>query len=146
MNRRVNELKRIEKMIEQIKTWITFQNFPTDEIIERLAEAHDFSSFLFLGRCSDLMKKNYVFPEAWKKAITDKRNSLSLKNEELRFLIAFSEIIGTASVQRQLESLDGLKEEIDRVIIDAEKEKQKKGKLYRSLGLFGGAAVAIIII
>ena len=27
-----------------------------------------------------------------------------------------------------------------------EKEKQKKGKLYRSLGLFGGAAVAIIII
>ena len=92
------------------------------------------------------MKKNYIFPEAWKKAITDKRNSLSLKNEELRFLIAFSEIIGTASVQRQLESLDGLKEEIDRVIIDAEKEKQKKGKLYRSLGLFGGAAVAIIII
>ena len=147
LNKRLFELKLIERLAQRIQVRLEFRSLSTEEILDQLVCDSTFQSFSFLPHCQHLMQKDELsFPKAWKAAVEKKKNSLSLNEEELQVLVSLSEIIGSASVQRQLSSLEGVQKELHRMIDDAQNDCKKKGKLYRSLGILGGAAVAIITI
>lgn len=82
--------------------------------------------------------------EAWKYAIQNSQTNM--KKEDLIILENLEKLLGKTNIEGQLSEI----ELMEKFIIDqskiAEDEQKKNEKMYRSLGIIAGLAIAIILI
>lgn len=145
LNKRVKELDRNLIFIDKLKTCLTYQNLPTNEMIEQLAGDPSCNTLPYLETCCELLQGRTNFPEAWRGAVKQSKGKTSLTEADLAPLLSLSEIVGSADVEGQLSALSMVEELLKRQRQEAREAKEKKGRLYRSLGALAGVGMVIIL-
>lgn len=94
--------------------------------------------------CRERMLRGDSFPVAWRTAVAQSPGAL--KGEEVRILASLADVLGTTDLDSQLSALDYTGEQLRRCHAAAGQKRDKCQKLYGTLGVLAGLAVAIILI
>lgn len=114
------------------------------ELIEAAAKRETFAGLDYLAECRDRMRRGEPFPAAWKNALAQRPGALP--DEEAALLAALADVLGATDLDSQLTALDCTREQLEHRLMLAREQRQKNHKLYGTLGVLAGVAVAIILI
>ena len=82
--------------------------------------------------------------EAWKYSIQNSRTNM--KEEDLKVLENLEKLLGKTNIEGQLSEIELMEKFIIGQSENAEEEQKKNEKMYKSLGIIAGLAIAIILI
>lgn len=134
----------IEEILNRISIMIKYGSVNIYGIISELKKSESLSGMDFIKNLPDDFENNSEsFSDVWNRAVNSDK---SIGDEEKSFLISFGEKFGSADISGELSGIEMLSENIR---ITAEKRRQeyeKKGRLYRSVGLLAGIMTGILIL
>ncbi|MCL2089587.1 MAG: stage III sporulation protein AB [Oscillospiraceae bacterium] len=140
LSKRVSELELVLLLIERLKTSIRYSHTHTSVIV---AEAASHIPLSFLSDCRDNLDRQPGFPVAWRTAL--ERYDGNLTAADIQAVGTIGGILGSCDAQGQTEALELTAERIGACLEDARKERDTKGKMYRSLGILAGVGLSIIL-
>lgn len=144
LNKRVSFLEQYINFINDINTQIRFTMQPIENIIKTCASSEIFKEFI--TAINKKINKNVAFNKAWESSIEILRDEFCLKENEINLVKKFGEKLGCSDICGQQAhckmNLNFAKEALKA----AKDEKNKKGKLYKVLGVSAGVCIALIII
>ena len=82
--------------------------------------------------------------EAWKYSIQNSKTNM--KEEDLKVLENLEKLLGKTNIEGQLSEIELMEKFIIGQSENAEEEQKKNEKMYKSLGIIAGLAIAIILI
>ncbi len=138
---RMNNLQKIIYLFDFFATQIRFKALTSEEIIELLKDDAVCKDLEFIKNFD--LNEDEPFELRWIKSI--EISEILLKNDEKELLKAYGENIGTSDIQGQLKEIESFKSRFIYMLENAKVDFENKAKLYRSLGVIGGAFFAIIL-
>ena len=138
-NVKINET--ILLMIKYIETEIRYRSLRIDNIISNIKANEQYNNLNFINDCEQYLRKNYSFPIAWGKSIKNNSDNLSKKNVDL--LMSFGKYLGTSDIEGQIQNCELHEELFSNELIKAREEKEKKSKMYTTLGVLCGIGFAL---
>lgn len=142
---RLNELNDLSILINILQNKIKFTQLPLQEIFEELGniklktKIHNF--FLV---CSENLKKMKM-EEAWEGSVEEGRKFFYLNEEDIEVLNILGSTLGKTDIDGQMNEINEIKERIALQIQQAEKEKNRNSKMYKSLGTITGLGIVILL-
>lgn len=82
--------------------------------------------------------------DAWEKSIDESK--IMLKNEDKDALKSLSKLLGSTSMQGQIQQLHLVNSFLDEQIKEASIAKDKNAMLYRKLGIIVGLVIVIVLV
>ena len=143
MKRRAATLETCRLMIGRFESEIRYNHAELGGIIHTLSEEPCMENLLFIKSCR-LKLGRMDFYSAWEEAL--RLNPCSLCRQDMDVLCSFARQAGTSDIETQLTQCRYYEEQLDRRAEEAKMEYEKKGKLYRSLGVSLGLLAAILMI
>lgn len=138
---RVIELNKFQNALVMFKSKIEFTYEPLKNIFE------DISNVIYGDDCNifsyTIQNDNNIY-ESWKKAV-DKINSNFSKNDK-EIIKMMGKLLGKTDIKGQVSEIELTKELIQKQIEQAELEKNKNVKLYKTMGIVLGLGICIILI
>lgn len=140
---RVNELKEIKLALNILKTKIRFTSEPLYSVFMEISMSSK-------GNVSNLFKnisqnlKNNSAKVAWEQGIENE--TLSIKKQDRQALKSMGKLLGKTDLDGQISEIELTESFLETQILDAEKEKDKNEKLYKTLGMVTGAGIIVILI
>lgn len=131
-----------EKLLNICECEIRSKNSDVYSIVRRLKNEcvkMDFS-FEELPEC---YSSEYDFHEQWTEAL---RSIDRIDKEEIEIMLDLGNMLGTTDVEGQLRGINDIRTRVDSLYRRRRNEYEKKGKLYRSMGVLMGAALGIMVI
>ncbi len=126
--------------IEFLTNLETNIRYTSDDIINLVKRsAPNYLTDIF---CTD----SYVFTDYWTDSLSRIPKSYGLKADDCSLLSEFGKLLGTTDIEGQLNHIELYKTLFKNSLDNSEKEYKSKGKLYRLLGFFCGATLAIMFI
>lgn len=98
----------------------------------------------YLAECKLSLESGHGFTNSWKDAV--KKSPGSLELQEIELISALGDVLGSTDLDSQLQNLAWTREQLEHILSDARAYRDKHHKLYSSLGVLSGIAVAIILI
>ena len=145
LTERVEFLSLLKLMLEEISIQIRFQASTLSEILDVLRRDKTLAALDFLSE----IKKNYLpyedFYEAWSRGIEKCRYPF-LKETDVDFIKGIGFSLGKSDIEGQLGMISIHMGNLGLIIEKAREERDKKGKLYRSLGILSGAFISILLV
>ena len=140
---RLHDLKLILSILNIIETKMKYTYEALPQIFEDISNKYTGGIGNLFKTAKDKMK--YLSAgEAWNYAIC---NSFTFMNEEdIKILNNLDKMLGKTDIEGQLSELELVKKFIETQVNNAEEEKKKNEKLYRSLGMTIGLALVIVLI
>lgn len=141
---RVDNLRKINEALLFLKTKIEFTYEPITSIFEEI------SNVVFDGKDNifkmSLVNKNLndSINESWINAVDTLKNSF--EKEDIDIIKSFGKLLGKTDKKGQISEIEITRILIEKNINIAEREKDKNGKLYKTLGVVSGLATCIILI
>lgn len=136
-------LKNISYMLEDISLMIEYDAAEVWNIIKRLCGNKRYEELDFLKAVQS--EKESDFSYLWEKSVSEKKYDF-LADEEIEFIKDIGRKLGKTDIFGQLNTIKYEKNQLEKMLKNAEEEYIAKGKLYRSLGVLGGAFIAILLI
>ena len=142
---RVNELNDLSILINILQNKIKFTQLPLQEIFEELGNIKLQTKIhkIFLI-CSENLKKMKM-EKAWEEAIEEGKRFFYLNEEDIEVLNILGSTLGKTDINGQMNEINEIKERIGLQIQQAEKEKNKNSKMYKSLGTITGLGIVILL-
>lgn len=140
---RVNELKKIILMLDEMATLIRFRAIRTKEMIEEIANHESFSNFIFLNILADCLELDDDINSSWRTAAA---RTIFLNEGDKAILMGVGEQIGGTDIDGQLSMLELSKTLAERNLLNAEDEYRTKGKMLRTVWGLCGIAAGIMFI
>lgn len=140
----VKLLDEIEKMFVYIKNNITYVATPLSEIFYDMAGSKEFEKLDFVKTCNDSLQKGEKFSGAFCKAVG--KTELPLADEHKELLLSFGRQLGDSDTEGELNKLTFYSNSLSALNKEAREKRDKTAKLYTSLGVFGGLAIALILL
>lgn len=145
LNMRVKLLQLIRQILEDISIQLRFKASTVYEILDYLDNNPVYSQLGFL-HTANLNKNSFKsFNEIWSESL-DEWVCSPLKKEDFTLLKSIGNSLGTSDIEGQLSSLELFKEKAKMHFESAISERDKKSKLYRSLGVLSGIFVSVMIV
>lgn len=143
---RLNELVTIDKLMQIMKNKIKFTRKPLIDILREISniKENDYISELFLDISKNLEKKTVI--DAWNESIEEKKTYLNLNSEDINLIKSLSSILGKTDIDGQMSGINQFSTLLKVQIMEAEREKNKNAKMYKSLGTIVGLALVIMLI
>ena len=140
---RLKELISIKSVLNILENKIKFTQSPLQEIFKQIAEN---CSEKNIKKIFQLLEKEQDknLHRNWENTINKIESNLN--NEKKKILIDMGKILGTTDVEGQVSNIKIANSFIDKQIENAEKEKEKNVKLFRTLGIVSGLGIIIILI
>lgn len=132
-------LKRCLVFMNSLQTILRYNG---DEISRAVTSAAKNSGLNFLCFESD---SNTPFEPRWINAVNSIPRQFSLNNSDKELLLAFGERLGKTDVEGQLSHISLYCDLLQKQIAKAGEDAEKKSRLFKALGIFGGASAAILI-
>ena len=115
----------------------------TASLIESASEMDQFSRLNFLTYCSGEMRRGVAFPVAWRLALAKNPGSIGAQIELIEPL---ADTLGSTGLDNQLSSLSFTRTLLEERLSAARDHRDKSSKMYRSMGILCGIALAIILL
>lgn len=128
----------LRALLADMAAVLRYQSPTVWELTAYLAAQPRYRTFAFLG----VTETDGRFHVAWTAAV--ERES-ALQPEERALLAELGEVLGTTDTDGQLSQLLLFQTRADVLVTQAQARYETKGKLYRTLGLLGGAAAAVLL-
>lgn len=145
LTKRVRELEGFLGAISFIETEIRYFAEPTGEIMSKLSESKEFSPLKVFGLCASHLAATRDLSAAWRLALEQSRQSLSLDDGDAEALTSFGEAFGTTDAEGQLANCERCRELLQRRLESAREDRQRRGRMFTSLGVLAGVFFAVIL-
>jgi stage III sporulation protein AB len=144
-SKRVIELKNIKSALNIFKSKIQFTFEPISEIFTEISNSVYLNEENIFNTTNFILNSNQekYINLAWNKAINITKNSLN--NEDKEILKMLSSNLGKSDKSGQISSIDVIDKFINTQIEQAEIEKLKNTKLYKTLGTVIGCTIGILL-
>ena len=142
-NNRVKNLREMKKALNHFKTKIKFTYEPIPEILEEMIESvTGESKQIFISALEKMENKNAG--EAWNEAI--EASNVMLEQEDKDILKNLGKLLGKTDIEGQLSEIELTSSFLDSQIKKAEQERERNGKLYKTLGVITGIGIVIVLL
>lgn len=145
---RVKELKTLSNFINILQNKIKFTHKPLSAIFEEISQITKVRkeseiSEIFFKASQKLKKQN--LESAWNEAIMEERFFLNLRNEDIDLIKSLGSVLGKTDIEGQMSEIGQFMVLLEDQIKNAEEERKKNSKMYKSLGTIIGLAIVIIL-
>lgn len=147
-SRRVEQLKLLRMSLQMLETEIEYSSTPLPYAFESISKKCISPVREIFKDVSDNLKGNHfsTVGEAFEKALIDCREITCFKKEDMEILKSFSHSIGSSDREGQEKSFRLVIKQLEGQEDRAEESRAKNEKMYKSLGLLAGLAIAIILL
>ena len=130
-------------MTDKISTLIRYRSFTVYEIAENLKNDSSLFELSFL-KYINYKNTEVSFEKVWCEAL--KKDKENFENCDFSEIKALGIELGKSDRDGQISSLALHRSNFEKYLIEAEAQKQTKGRLYQSLGTLAGVLLAILLI
>jgi stage III sporulation protein AB len=144
-SKRVIELKNIKSALNIFKSKIQFTFEPIPEIFTEISNSvylNEENIFKLTNLILNSNQEKYI-NLAWNRAIDTSKNNLNSEDKEI--LKMLSSNLGKTDKSGQISSIEVIDEFLNTQIEQAEIEKSKNIKLYKTLGTVVGCTIGILL-
>lgn len=145
---RTKALSTLQGALSRLETEIVHYSTRLPEAMIRIGEAVDGAAgrlFHLTGLL--LMEKNgTTVSDAWSSSIEQLKGLLSLKREDLDILKRFGDQLGSSDKEGQVKFIKLTSLQLHEEELNARALRDKYEKMYHSLGLLAGIALAVILL
>ena len=140
---RVTELNEIQRALNIFEEKIKFTYEPIPDVFEEISNNCIESIGSIFKNASQKMK---LLPagEAWESALEN--STTKLTNDDLNTLKGMAKMLGRTDLDGQVSEIRLTKKFVDTKIKEAEIQKMKNEKLYKTLGITVGLTIVIVLI
>lgn len=142
---RVKELKILSSLINILQNKIKFTHKPLAVVFKEISKTQKENkiSEIFLKASKKL--QNQKLEDAWNEAISEGHFYLNLTSEDIDLVKSLGNVLGKTDIEGQMSEIEQFKILLKKQIKNAEEEKNKNSKMYRSLGTIIGLAIVIVL-
>ena len=139
---RVDELKEFKNILNIMKTKIKFTYEPLGEIFKQIAKDNDTEIEKIFGQMANQITY-YQAKDVWENCIQDA--DISIKQEDKDILKKLGKLLGQTDIEGQISEIEVIENFLDMQIENAEDERKKNQKMYKTLGIVAGLVFVIIL-
>ncbi len=141
---RVIELEKMNNMLNIFKAKIKFTCSTIEEIFTQIYEDNKDNIGAIFKKANTYMQDENS-KDAWEKAIEESELTTSYNKEDIRVIKTLGKMLGNTDVEGQVSQIELTQNMLTEQINQAQEERKKNSKLYRTLGLASGLTIAIIL-
>jgi len=143
---RHRQLREIHRSFKRLQTEIQYVRETLPILLERLAEEENGLLAAFYNDvCESLKKGEKSFYECWDASVSNIYSNSSLLKEDKEILRQLGQELGKSDLQGQKSAFERFFSRLEEQIKESEEVKKKKGKMYQSLGFYGGILIALLL-
>lgn len=144
---RLRQLRELHRGFKLLQTEIQYARETLPVVLERLSreECGLLASF-FKMICDLLQGGEKSFFQCWETSISEIYKDSNLKKEDLEILRQLGQEIGKSDLQGQKSAFERFFSRLEEQMKEAEFEKKQKGRMYQSLGLYGGILIVVLLL
>ena len=140
-SKRVEELEDMKNALNIIQTRIRFSKEPLTKIFKEISSISKNKEIF--DKANENMK-TMLADTSWRQAV--KNTNTNFKKEDIEIISNLGNMLGKTDSEGQINQIEEVKELLNIQIKNANIEKQKNEKLYKTLGMTIGLAIVIILI
>lgn len=142
-SKRVTSLKNIKNSLNIFKAKIEFTYEPIKDIFEEISKiVYKSEENIFQNFCDNLENRDITI--VWNEAIQN--TAIGLNQDDKEVLIMLGKMLGKTDKSGQISEIELVNNFLNKQIEEAEEKKAKNEKLYKTLGVVSGLAIAIILV
>lgn len=143
---RKDTLRAMMDALHRLSMWMEYTAQPL-RTLARKAKTEETAAFF--DAFAKYLKIDEDVPAAWKRAMEDARAKdvgfASLQEEELSILEEYALTLGGSDRETQAKNAALAQQRLGAVLKEAESTYISKGRMYRSVGILSGIAIAILL-
>lgn len=139
---RVKTLKEINSALNIFLTKIKYTYEPIPDIFKEISQNTE-KNISNLFYTSSIKMKNTEAGKAWQESIEE--INLEINKEDKNILKGLSKLLGKTNLEGQVSEIELTQSFLKKQIENAQQEKQKNEKLYKTLGMTIGLAIVILL-
>ncbi|MGI6537393.1 MAG: hypothetical protein ACOX22_03480 [Caldicoprobacterales bacterium] len=144
---RVNELSALQVALSRLETEIEHYASRLPEAMIRIGNSiGGTAGKLFYIAGQSLTEKSSTLSEVWNTSLDLMKPEWSLRQEDSKILRRFGDQLGNSDREGQIRFIRLTLAQLHDEEVKARAAREKYDKMYRSLGLLGGIALAIILL
>lgn len=145
---RTRQLRELQGALSRLESEILHYMTPLPEALVRIGTTMDgVIGDLFCSTGQMLSeKRNMITSQAWRNTLDRLKDQLSLNEEEYDILYRFGDQLGGSYGQGQSKYIGLTLTQLYQQEIKAQECRQKYERMYKSLGLLGGIALAVLLL
>lgn len=144
LKKRMQALKKTQLFLHLLCERLSYTLSPVDEIFQSLAEEPLLKELDFIPLCSVRLAAHRPFPEAFRESVEKSRCALDRRDRAA--LCEACTVVGASGVEHQLQGLSLIRAHIAEQTRQAAEDTERRAKLYASLGVLSGVALAIVLV
>ena len=146
--KRLSNLNNLINCIRGLETEVLISQTPLPDALEKIAKGGKgkIASIFQIIKDDLIWNKRQEVYYSFLAIESNLREKYFLKNEDIDALLNFSKVLGKTNRDDQKKNFTIVLNELEQLAVDANFEKQKNEKLYRTLGLLIGLTITIILI
>lgn len=147
-SKRVRNLIYLRNCIQLLETEIMYSASPIPEALGNVyKKGNKEISFIFKEITEHLLSdRNHSLEDSFQFVCSRYKTQLSLTSEDVEVIISLGNTLGKSDRIHQQKYFKLIITQLEGQQADAEERKKKNEKMYKSLGLLGGIALAILLI
>ncbi|HHX61821.1 MAG TPA: hypothetical protein GX707_14125 [Epulopiscium sp.] len=144
---RIEDLEGLRRMLHMLRGEVSYAMTPLPSAIKEIMGKNHTRVNVIWKELLKLIeaKTGENISSLWKKAVTTHLPQTYLQEEDGEILISFGESLGYLDKEMQKKNIEITLTYIENKIEELNKEHEKNGRLYRSLGILGGCLLCILL-
>ena len=143
---RARQLTEFRQSLLMLKSEIEFAAYPLPQAFANISQkAGDSFITFYEGLSQRLTDKEMGLADTWEKGLTDLRGS-HLSREDMEAISGLGHALGSIDAAVQLKAIDMTTSAIDDILSRLSAQNAKDGKMYKRLGLLGGALITVVLL
>ncbi len=144
---RIQDLGGLERAFYMLKAEVNYSVTPLPVAIrEIIAKNHTRINCIFEKLLSLIENKTgESISLLWEEAVKNQGSYVYLEDEDVENLLAFGQALGYLDKEMQKKNIEIILDYLGQQIKKLEKQQEKNGRLYRSLGALGGCLLCILL-
>ena len=140
---RVKDLKEMRKALNFFEEKIKFTYEPIPDVFREISEKMNPNIGNIFKEASEKMNDKFA-GEAWEESVSNSNTNFT--KEDIEIINGLAKMLGKTDIDGQVSEIRLTEKFIDTQIKEAESEKLKNEKLYKTLGATVGLAIVIVFI
>ena len=144
---RIRQLETLEQMLSQLEFNMVFLLQPFPQAVKLVAESYTGSMSRFFSRVADgMMQSPELSPEKVFLTVLEKTPRVRFQGEECEILRDFFRHTGQGDKEGARDGIRMTAAKLRLVRESVEKDREKDGKLWRSIGFLGGILIVLLLV